>query len=148
MGLSLDPVVDLAGGWIPDVLPLLGVAIVTSGFALAFRPVVEGLRRNPGDSERARALVRRYGSDTLAYFALREDKNYFFEGEAMLSYRYLWNLGLISADPIGPPEDVRRAMEAFVDRARGQGWGVAVLAGGPIWPTPPPDSVSVVLPGR
>ena len=132
VGLSLGiRLVDLAGGWIPDVLPLLGVAIVTSGFALAFRPVVEGLRRNPGDSERARALVRRYGSDTLAYFALREDKNYFFEGEAMLSYRYLWNLGLISADPIGPPEDVRRAMEAFVDRARSQGWGVAVLAGGP-----------------
>src|SRR5205823_3674755 len=82
---------------------------------------------------RTRDLIRRYGSDTLAYFALREDKNHFFEGEAVLSYRYLWNLALVSGDPIGRPEDVPAAIEGFVRHARSLGWGVAVLAGGGEW---------------
>jgi lysyl-tRNA synthetase class 2 len=122
-------VVAKAGGWVPGVLPLLGVAVVVVAFALVFRPVVEGLRRDADDERRALDLVRRFGSDTLAYFALRADKNYFFAGDAMVSYAYLWNLGLVSGDPVGSPEDVPAAMERFVAWARGQGWGIAILAG-------------------
>src|SRR5712691_1511530 len=119
------------GRWIPGLLPILGVVVVTSAFAIAFRPVVDVLRRNPAQADRVRGLVRRYGSDTLAYFALREDKNYFFYRDVVVPYRYLWNLGLVSGDPIGAPEDLPGAIEAFVRHARSLGWGVAVLAGGP-----------------
>lgn len=124
-------VVGGTGRWIPGLLPILGVIVVVVAFAAVFRPVVEGLRRSPADVDRARDLVRRYGSDTLAYFALRQDKNYFFADEAVVSYRYLWNLGLVAGDPVGRPEDVPGTIEAFVRHARNQGWGVAVLAGGP-----------------
>ncbi len=127
MGMA---VVGRTGRWIPGVLPLLGVLVVVVALVAAFRPVVEGLWRSEYDAERARDLVRSYGVDTLAYFALREDKNYFFTGRSVVAYRYLWNLGLVSGDPIGPPEEIPRTIEAFVRHARSLGWGVAVLAGG------------------
>src|SRR2546425_11792663 len=76
VGLSLGiRLVDLAGGWIPDVLPLLGVAIVTAGFAPAFRPAVGGLRRDPGEAGRAPARGRGSGSRTLASLAPRGGQN-------------------------------------------------------------------------
>jgi len=117
------------GRWIPFVLPILGLVAVATALVLLFRPAVEGLRRGPGDVERARELVHRFGRDTLAFFALREDKSYFFHGDVVIAYRYLWNLALVSGDPIGDPEQVPQAFEAFVRQARSLGWGVAVLAG-------------------
>ena len=117
------------GRWIPGLLPLLGVAVVVTAFAMALRPVVEGLRRDPEERQRARDLVRRYGDGTLSYFAPREDKNHFFAGRAMVAYRYLWNLAIVSGDPVGHPDDLEGAFLAFVRQARSLGWGVAVLAG-------------------
>jgi len=100
-----------------------------SAFALVLRPVVEGLRRSVADADVAEDIVRRHGSDTLSYFALRHDKSYFFYDDGFVAYRYLWNLGLVSGDPVCAPEARSDVMEAFVRHARGMGWGVAVLAG-------------------
>jgi lysyl-tRNA synthetase class 2 len=129
VGLPMDLRVIGEGRWIPGLLPLLGVVAAVAAFASALRPVVEGLRRSPGDGDAATDLVRRHGTDTLSYFALRRDKSYFFVGDGLVAYRYLWNLGLVSGDPICAPEDRAATMEAFVRYARGMGWGIAVLAG-------------------
>jgi lysylphosphatidylglycerol synthetase-like protein (DUF2156 family) len=116
--------------WIPGVLPLLGVAVVIIAFTMAFRPVVERSRSTEADPEAPRRLVKRWGSDSLAYFSLRADKEHFVVGESMVSYRYLWNLGLVSGDPVGDPQQAPAAIAAFVKHARSLGWGVAVLAAG------------------
>ncbi|MEA2477650.1 MAG: lysyl-tRNA synthetase, class [Actinomycetota bacterium] len=130
VGLPLGiAIVGRSGRWIPGLLPLLGVLGLVSAFAVTLRPVVEGLRRSPDDVERARELVRRYGSDTLAYFALRSDKSYFFYENAFIAYRYLWNVALVAGDPIGDPMDVTRALDAFVAYGRSRGWGIVILAG-------------------
>lgn len=130
-GLPLGiAVVGPTGRWIPGLLPLLGVFVVVAAVVATLRPIVEGQRRTPDDAKRAREIVGRSGSDTLAYFALREDKSYFFSGDAVIAYRYIWNLGLISGDPIGPVDDAVGAIEGFVRYARDRGWGVAVLAAG------------------
>ena len=44
-----------------------------------------------------------YGWDTLAYFALRDDKSFFFsrDGEAFLAYTYIGGYALVAGDPIG-----------------------------------------------
>ncbi len=128
LGVSLEGQADR---WIIGLLPLIGVAVLVAAVAMAFRPVVEGLRRSDVDAGEARRLVRLYGSNTLSYFTLRPDKSWFFHGRAVIGYRYLWNLALVSGDPVGAPEDVAEAFEAFVRHARAMGWGVAVLAGGP-----------------
>ena len=61
---------------------------------LLFRPLVARPTRSAGEWERAEALVRRYGWDTLASFALRDDKSFFFssDGEAMIAYTYMGGL--------------------------------------------------------
>jgi lysylphosphatidylglycerol synthetase-like protein (DUF2156 family) len=131
VGLPLDvSMYSAPREWITGLLPLIGVGVLVYAITVVFRPVVEGLSRDPADAQRTEGLVRRYGSDTLAYFALRSDKSWFFHENTVISYRYLWNLALVSGDPIGPSDEVAEATEAFVRRCRGLGWGVAVLAGG------------------
>jgi lysyl-tRNA synthetase, class II len=128
-GLPMHLRVIGEGWWIVALLPLLGVVAAVAAIGAALRPVVEGLRRSPADADVAADIVRRHGTDTLSYFALRRDKSYFFQGDGLVAYRYLWNLGLVSGDPICAPEDRAATIEAFVRYARGMGWGVAVLAG-------------------
>jgi lysyl-tRNA synthetase class 2 len=114
----------------PDSLIVLGaLGLVVLGL-LVFRPIHE--RRAVSREERARAerLVRDYGSDTLAYFALRHDKSLFLssDGEAMIAYAYLHGHALASADPIGHPESIDLVLDEFLAFCAGRGWPVAFLA--------------------
>ncbi len=106
----------------------LGLSGVLGVSLLAFRAVrADG---PPEDRERARALVRAHGDDTLDYFALRPDKRAFFSaaGDAMLAYAVLDGHALVSADPIGPPDARGRVVEEFLAHCRERGLRVAFLA--------------------
>ncbi len=78
---------------------------------------------------RARAIVREYGSDTLAPFVLRADKAYLFSpsGRSVVAYRVVAGVAVVSGDPIGPADDRDLALDALVHRARERGWRVVVL---------------------
>ena len=106
---------------------ILGAAIL---LWLVFRPFV--VRSGPSDEDRLRAeeLVRNWGDDTLAYFALREDKRYFFsaDGGAMVPYAYVRGYALVSGDPIGAPDSDEAVLDEFLAHCRRQGWRVAFLA--------------------
>jgi lysylphosphatidylglycerol synthetase-like protein (DUF2156 family) len=114
----------------PAALLALGIAGLVIAFALAFRAVVDHAGPTGDDRRRARDLVRRWGSDTLAPFALRTDKSYFFasDGEAMIAYTYVGGYALVAADPIGAPESVPRVLDEFLSYCRGHAWHVAFLA--------------------
>jgi lysyl-tRNA synthetase class 2 len=128
-GFPLGIVAPNDPGWIEAVLPLLGVAALLIAFVSILRPVVEGRSRSAEAAELAGRIVARYGTDSLSYFALRSDKSYFFAGEGVVAYTYLWNLGLVSGDPVCPPEQRADLLQAFAHYARRRGWGVAILAG-------------------
>ena len=89
------------------------------------------VRAPPGRrrAERARALVTAWGSDTLAPFALRADKSYFFsvEENAFLAYRVVGGVAIVSGDPIGEPAALPPLVTRFLAFARARGWKVAVL---------------------
>jgi lysyl-tRNA synthetase len=121
---------DLFGDFFGDALLTLGVAGLAILLLLIFRPLVQ---RTPPDEqarERARAIVRRWGSDTLACFALRRDKSYFFsrDGESLIAYAYLRGHAMVAGDPIGPPQARGRVLDEFLWHCREHGWGVAFLA--------------------
>src|SRR4029453_13956064 len=82
------------------------------------------------DFERAHQLVHDYGSDSLAYFALRKDKTYFFssDGKAMIAYARLGHCALASGDPIGHPNSIDLVIQEYVDMCREEGLRCPFLA--------------------
>ena len=106
---------------------LVGLAIALT---LLFRPIVARPQGEEGAWEHASRLVHTYGFDTLAYFALRDDKSFFFssDGEAMIAYTYVGRYALASGDPIGRPESIELVIDEFLTMCRSRAWGVAFLA--------------------
>jgi lysyl-tRNA synthetase class 2 len=121
----------LPGGEFALWLPFSVMSIAAAGLIWAagvwVRPWRQRLFPDAERRHRTAQIVRRWGDDTLAPFALRSDKDWFFTGRAVIAYRVIRSIALVSGDPIGPPEDAGPALDAFLDRARARGWHVAVL---------------------
>ena len=114
----------------PDSLLALGIAGLIVLAVLIFRPLTERHTVAPEDRRRADDLVHAYGSDTLAYFALRDDKSLFFssDGQAMIAYTYLQGHALASGDPIGAPASIPLVIDEFTAFCHERGWRIAFLA--------------------
>ncbi|HEX5145796.1 MAG TPA: lysine--tRNA ligase [Conexibacter sp.] len=121
---------DLFADFFGAALLALGIGGLMILLYLLFRPLVQRTPPDDAARERARAIVGRWGSDTLAYFALRRDKSYFFsrDGESLIAYAYVRGYAMVAGDPIGPPEKRARVLDEFLLHCREQGWGVAFLA--------------------
>ncbi len=107
------------------LIAISGLAI--RGFWLWFKPFpVEPPEAE--DRERAADLVQARGSDSLAYFALRRDKSYFFSpsGKSFLAYRVVRSTALVAGDPIGDDAERYDLVAEFVRVAHTKGWRVAV----------------------
>jgi lysyl-tRNA synthetase class 2 len=94
---------------------------------LWFRP----FRAEPTDADehaRATELVQASGSDSLAYFALRRDKSYFFSpsGRSFLAYRVVAGTALVAGDPIGDAGERQELLAEFRRVAHAKGWRVAI----------------------
>ncbi|MGI8662002.1 MAG: phosphatidylglycerol lysyltransferase domain-containing protein [Acidimicrobiales bacterium] len=112
----------------------VGIALAVAACWLVFRPVV-ARRRSGADPEHARAreIVARYGGDTLSYFALRNDKEHWVQGETLVAYAVHNGVCLVSPDPIGPGSERASAWRAFHAFADEHGWSVAVMGAGEGW---------------
>lgn len=108
----------------------LGISGLVYAIVLAFRPIVARPEQGREDWDHASRLVHRHGWDTLAYFALRDDKMFFFssDGEAMIAYTYIGRYALASGDPIGHPDSISLVVDEFLAMCRERAWGVAFLA--------------------
>jgi lysyl-tRNA synthetase class 2 len=106
--------------FVPQAVGVVGVVGVLAAAWLALRPLAAPTAL-PDEEERhlARALVEAHGSDTLAYFKLREDKHYFWseDRDAFLGYRIENGVLLVSGDPVGPPAASRAVIRAAYDYA-------------------------------
>ena len=83
-------------------------------------PIVAKAEQGLDAWDHANRLVHTYGHDTLAYFALRDDKSFFFssDGEAMIAYTYVGRYALASGDPIGRPESIELVVDEFLAMCR------------------------------
>jgi lysyl-tRNA synthetase, class II len=114
---------------IEDALVLLGFVLTFRALYLWLRPVASLGTSDAAARARARALVRSRGRDSLAYFALRQDKDYLFSStrRTFFAYRVVNGTALISGDPIGDPREMDELMREFKRIAHALGWRVAVL---------------------
>ena len=131
MGGQLPPDVDLLPGefadWFPySVMSLMAIGIIWAA-AVWIRPWRQRLPADRRRGEQAADIVRRWGADTLAPFALRADKEWFLAGQTLIAYRVIRGVALISGDPVGPPEDTGPALAAFLAHAQERGWRTAVI---------------------
>ncbi|MDQ0375151.1 bifunctional lysylphosphatidylglycerol flippase/synthetase MprF [Cellulomonas humilata] len=85
------------------------------------------------ERERARLVVQKHGSGTLDYFALRDDKDWFFTGSTVVAHSARGGVCLVSPDPIGPPDERGLAWAEFLDFADDFGWSVAVIGAAADW---------------
>ena len=96
---------------------------------LALRPRDCAVSQHTADRRDARRLVERHGSDSLAYFALRRDKSYFFNEErtSFLAYRAVGGVALVSGDPVGDPAATPALLADFARHCHAHAWRVAAL---------------------
>ncbi|HEX3240640.1 MAG TPA: phosphatidylglycerol lysyltransferase domain-containing protein, partial [Solirubrobacterales bacterium] len=121
---------EVFGDFFEITLIMLGVIGLLTFLFLLLRTFVQA---EPPSAERRRhaeEIVREWGDDTLDYFALRRDKNYFFssDGRSLVAYLYVRGTAMVAADPIGPPEDTARTLDEFLGFCRERGWRVAFFA--------------------
>jgi lysyl-tRNA synthetase, class II len=118
--------------WFPLTVFLLAWGATAFMLVEWFAPWRYRLQREAHEHSLAHRLVTTWGSDTLAPFALRADKSYFFSDDrvAFLAYRVVGGVALVAGDPIGPADARRELMQCFLDFAHERGWRVAVLGAG------------------
>ncbi len=131
-GLSLAGSPHLGEGiadWFPVSVFLAGLVCLGWLLHAWLAPWRYRLRQQAEERELARRLVDEWGVDTLAPFALRADKSYFFaeDARAFLAYRVVGGVAIVSGDPIGPTESFDPLVASFVRFAHARDWRVAIL---------------------
>jgi lysylphosphatidylglycerol synthetase-like protein (DUF2156 family) len=123
----------------PSLLAV-GISLIVVALYLLTRPVVDrrffSSRATVGRRAaeiRARDIVRRHGTGTLDYFALRDDKQWFFHRDSMVAYAVFGGVCLVSPDPIGPFSERAHVWDAFRRYVDRNGWGLGVMGAGEAW---------------
>ena len=115
--------------WFPASILILELVAVVAVLVSWLAPWRYRLRQEAEERTRARALVSTYGDDTLAPFALRADKSYFFgeDERAFLAYRVVGGVAIVSGDPIGLESELPGLVARFVEFAHARDWRIAIL---------------------
>ena len=100
---------------------------------LFVRPRRQFVRQRELDRADARTLVAREGRGSLDYFALRNDKDYFFDArrQALIAYRITAGIAVVSGDPIGEPGAIDRVVAEFAEFAWHHGWRIVAIGVSP-----------------
>jgi lysylphosphatidylglycerol synthetase-like protein (DUF2156 family) len=131
---------DAAGDFVDPAMLAVGISLLVSTLYLLTRPVVDRRLSTAGRSSerrlaelRAREIVRRHGRGTLDYFALRDDKQFFFFRDSLVAYAVYGGVALISPDPIGPEAERSEAFSAYRSYAESRGWTIGVIGASDEW---------------
>jgi lysyl-tRNA synthetase, class II len=110
---------------------LAGLTIVLTARALYvwLRPVSDRIRQSADERRVTRRLVHTHGDDSLAFFSLRRDKNYFISPtrRSFLAYKVVAGVALVSGGPIGASEEFRELLAEFRRVCHAHGWRLALL---------------------
>jgi lysylphosphatidylglycerol synthetase-like protein (DUF2156 family) len=145
VGLQTVTLPPTMNRWVSPSLLAVGIGLAVVTLYLLTRPVVDRQLSTRGALSahaaaarraaeiRARDIVRRHGTGTLDYFALRDDKQWFFHRDSLVAYATYGGVCLVSPDPIGPHSERRHVWDAFRRYCDRNGWGIAVMAAAEEW---------------
>ncbi|MBM4431444.1 MAG: DUF2156 domain-containing protein [Chloroflexi bacterium] len=110
--------------WFAESITLMaGVGILYVGYSL-MRPVLEPTPATHPARRLAAEIIRSYGSSGIAYFALGQDKSYFFneDGTCVVPYTLVRSVALAAGDAIGPAEQIGPTIHAFQALCEANDW--------------------------
>jgi lysyl-tRNA synthetase, class II len=113
-----------------DLVSVTAGLLALRSLYLWLRPWTENVRDDAAGRRAARAIVERHGRDSLAFFALRHDKTYFFSpsGRSFLAYRVVAGAALVSGDPVGEQDEFQPLIEEFRRVSHAHGWRLAIVS--------------------
>ena len=113
-----------------DALTAIALLLGFRALHLWLRPLSERVRQSAEERRHVRELVRRYGDDSLSFFALRRDKSWFLSPtrRSFLAYRVVGGAALISGDPIGDEHEFGELLAEFQRVCHARGWRLALLS--------------------
>jgi lysyl-tRNA synthetase class 2 len=118
----------LSPHWLTAIELLGGAAAAASALALVslLRAAPGGQGHSQADNRAARAIVERWGEDSLSPFALRPDKALQFAAGGVLAFRVVGETAVVSSDPIAPAGAAPAVLAGFLALAHERGWQVAL----------------------
>jgi lysylphosphatidylglycerol synthetase-like protein (DUF2156 family) len=118
--------------WFGLSIMLVGSLSIVASILVVLRPFIPLHFLNHRDRDHAEDLIRTHGTDTLSYFALRDDRRYFFNSSrtAVVSYKVWHNVALVGGDPIGPHRQIRPLLREFLGFCRANGLHPAFVGTG------------------
>jgi lysyl-tRNA synthetase, class II len=113
-----------------DILAGIAIVLVAHVLYLWLRPISERVKQSTEERRIVSRLVRTHGNDSLAFFSLRRDKNYFLSTSrrSFLAYRVLAGTALVSGGPIGAKEGFADLLAEFRRICHARGWRLALLS--------------------
>lgn len=121
---AYDALSDRAA-WFLGSLPWIAYALVLLGLVLVLRPVVAPAA-GPGDRERLRRLVARWGASPISHLALHGPSSTFWiDDSACVAYSVRGATAIALGDPIAPPGRHAEVVRGFMRHCDGRGWNCA-----------------------
>jgi lysyl-tRNA synthetase, class II len=113
-----------------DALTAVALLLGFRALHLWLRPLSERVRQSAEERRQVRRLIRLHGDDSLAFFALRRDKSWFFSPtrRSFLAYRVIGGAALVSNDPIGDEREFPELLAEFQRVCHARGWRLALLS--------------------
>ncbi|MEY2417607.1 MAG: lysyl-tRNA synthetase, class [Actinomycetota bacterium] len=137
---TLERLVGQSSVKLPDrvddfVSPMLAAVALAFVFWIAWQAIrpVAVRRSNRDELAHARRVIEQHCAGTLDYFALRQDKEFFFSQDSLVAYAVHQSICLVSPDPIGPVWQRAAVWDDFLRFADEHGWSVGLLGVGEEW---------------
>jgi phosphatidylglycerol lysyltransferase len=105
-------------------LQALCISAILYGMISILRPVTKLILPNKEERHAVTANTRVYGKNSISYFALSEEKSYFFSAsrKVVIAYVLEGTVAVVAGDPIGPESELAGALHEFKAFCSQQDW--------------------------
>lgn len=115
--------------WFQRSIIFVGAAAIVMVMVVLLRPLAPKRAATQQDTASVRTLVSQFGSDSLSYFALQDERSYFFHtsGRAALTYRLQNSVAIVAGEPVGPRHLWIDLIQSFIEFAENHGFTACFL---------------------
>ncbi len=108
------------------ILQALCISAILYGMLSILRPVAKTLLPNEEERRAVAFHTRIFGKNSISYFALSEEKSYFFSAsrKVVIAYVLEGTVAVVAGDPIGPESELAEALQEFKAFCSQQDWTI------------------------